>query len=284
LPDDDTKEETSMRSDLMDEVATIMRQAAAEAILPRYQKLLADDVEEKTPGEVVTVADREAEQIISSRLETLLPGSRVVGEEAVATCPALMDGLDEGNVWLVDPLDGTANFVAGSSTFSVMVALLRDGQTIASWLLDPVSGQLSVASHGDGAFINGVRVRTPMKPLPAQDCRGSVLTRFLPEGIKEQVRVGSGNLAAVLPGAKCAGVDYPSIIQGTQNFLLFWRLLPWDHAPGALLVAEAGGHVARLDGSEYRPSDQRPGLLIAQNSGVWDTIKAALLLPQGTGP
>lgn len=266
-----------MRSDVMDEVATILRQAAAEAILPRYRKLLAGDIEEKTPGEVVTVADREAEQIVSPQLAALLPGSRVVGEEAVATNPALMDGLDEGYVWLVDPLDGTANFVAGSSAFAVMVALLQDGRAIASWLLDPVSGQLSVASRGDGAFIDGIRVRASTVSLPASECRGSVLTRFLPEELKEKVKVSSASLAEVLPGAKCAGVDYPSIIQGTQNFLMFWRLLPWDHAPGALLVEEAGGHVARLDGSEYQPSDQRPGLLVGQNRDVWDAIKGTLL-------
>jgi len=270
-----------MRSDVMDEVATILRHAAAEAILPRYRKLLEGDVEEKTPGEVVTVADREAEQIISPRLTTLLPGSRVVGEEAVATNPSLMDGLDEGQVWLVDPLDGTANFVAGSSQFSVMVALLRDGQTMASWLLDPVSSQLSVASRGDGAFIDGVRVRASTTSLSAQECRGSVLTRFLPEELKSQVAAGSAGLAEVLPGAKCAGVDYPSIIKGTQNFLMFWRLLPWDHAPGAFLVEEAGGHVARLDGSEYRPSDQRPGLLVGQNREVWDVVRSTLLNGHG---
>jgi fructose-1,6-bisphosphatase/inositol monophosphatase family enzyme len=273
-----------MRSNVMDEVATILRHAAAEAILPRYRKLLVGDVEEKTPGEVVTVADREAEQIISPRLAALLPGSRVVGEEAVATDPSLVEGLDEGQVWLVDPLDGTANFVAGSSAFSVMVALLQDGQTIASWLLDPVSGQLSVASRGDGAFIDGVRVRASATPLSAEECRGSVLTRFLPDEMKEQVAAGSPGLAEVLPGAKCAGVDYPSIIKGTQNFLMFWRLLPWDHAPGAFLVEEAGGHVARLDGSEYRPSDQRPGLLVGQNREVWDVVRAALLRPQGISP
>ncbi|MFC4173720.1 inositol monophosphatase family protein [Microvirga sp. GCM10011540] len=270
-----------MRSDVTDEVATIMRQAAAEAILPRYQTLLAGDVEEKTPGEVVTVADREAEQIISPRLAALLPGSRVVGEEAVATDPSLMNGLDEGCVWLVDPLDGTANFVAGSSSFSVMVALLRDGQTVASWLLDPASGKLSVASRGDGAFIDGVQVRASTALLSTRECRGSVLTRFLPDELKEQVRVGSANFAEVLPGAKCAGADYPSIVKGTQNFLMFWRLLPWDHAPGALLVTEAGGHVARLDGSEYRPSDQRPGLLVGQSREVWYFVRDALLKGRG---
>ncbi|WP_245571854.1 inositol monophosphatase family protein [Microvirga subterranea] len=238
----------------MDEVATILRQAAAEAILPRYRKLLAGDVEEKTPGEVVTVADREAEQIISPRLAALLPGSRV-GEEAVASNPSLMDGLDEGQVWLVDPLDGTANFVAGSSAFSVMVALLQDGRTVASWLLDPVSGQLSVASRGNGAFIDGLRVRASAASLTASECRGSVLTRFLPEELKEQVAVGSPALAEVLPGAKCAGVDYPSIIRGSQNFLMFWRLLPWVGGSSGM-GSSCRSHKRRrgfaTDGTRYR--------------------------------
>jgi len=266
-----------MRSGLIDEVTAIMRQAAADVILPRFRRLVDGQIEEKTPGEVVTIADREAEQIISPQLATLLPSSRVVGEEAVAMNPKLIDGLDEGTVWLVDPLDGTANFVAGSPAFSVMVALLQEGQTIVSWLLDPASGQLSVAARGSGAFIDGVRVRTPTAPLPPQECRGSVLTRFLPEELKEQVTVRSAELAAILPGAKCAGIDYPAVITGAQNFLMFWRLLPWDHAPGAFLVEEAGGYVARLDGSEYRPSDQRPGLLVAQNRDVWHTVRNALL-------
>ena len=266
-----------MHSANMDEVAAIMQFAAAEAIVPRFQKLRDGQVEETTPGEVVTVADREAERIISPRLTALLPGSRVVGEEATAETPSLMDGLDDGGVWLVDPLDGTANFVAGSSEFSMMIALLRRGQVVASWHLNPLSGQLAVAARGEGAFIDGARVQTGPTSLPPGAWRGSVLTRFLPEALKNQVEVHSSQFGAILPGAKCAGVDYPAVATGSQHFLMFWRLLPWDHAPGALLVEEAGGHVARLDGSEYRPSDQQPGLLIAQNRDVWETVKTRLL-------
>ncbi|WP_245571784.1 inositol monophosphatase family protein [Microvirga subterranea] len=253
-----------------------MREAATMAILPRFQKLAANEVEEKTPGEVVTAADRDAEQLINPRLAKLLAGSRAVGEEAAAANPALMDRLDEGRVWLVDPLDGTSNFVAGLPTFSVMVALLENGQTLASWLLEPVSGRLCIAVRGEGAFIDGVRTWAPTMSLSAPDCRGSVLTRFLPDDLKQQVAARSHMVAEVRPGAKCAGVDYPSIIEGTQDFLMFWRLLPWDHAAGALLVREAGGHVAHLDASEYKPSDRRPGLLVGSNRDVWENVKAAL--------
>jgi len=266
-----------MHSGLIDEVSAVLRHAAAEVVMPRFQKLQAGEVEEKSPGEVVTIADREAEQIITPRLMSLLPGSRVVGEEAVADTPALMGELDEGDVWLVDPIDGTANFVAGSPVFSVMVALLRRGQTVAAWLLEPVSDRLAVASLGTGAFIDGVRVRTESSCPDAASSRGAVLTRFLPEPLKEAVAANASRFSAILPGTKCSGVDYPAVATGKQNFVMFWRLLPWDHAPGSLLLSEAGGWVARLDGSRYDPSDQRPGLLAAQNRDVWETVRRELL-------
>lgn len=266
-----------MDANIMERVGSILREAAAVVIMSRFQTLLAGDVEEKSPGELVTVADRDVERIIGPQLEGLVPGSRVIGEEAVAANPSLLAGLDTGDVWLLDPLDGTANFVAGLPTFSVMVALLRQGTAVASWMLEPISGRLCEASLGSGAFVDGVRVHASASALAPSQCRGSVLTRFLPDDLKRVVVTNSAKMMQVLPGAKCAGIDYPSLVTGQQNFLMFWRLLPWDHAPGTLFVAEAGGHVARLDGSEYRPGDPSPGLLVAQNRDVWEIVTRTLL-------
>lgn len=266
-----------MRSALMDEVAAILRTAATEAIVPRFRALGEHQIAEKSPGEIVTVVDTEVERIVAPQLTALLAGSRVVGEEAAAARPGLLDGLDQGDVWLLDPLDGTANFVAGNPDFAVMAALLRDGETVASWILHPVGGWLVVAGRGEGTFIDGARVRASAQAVPAGDCRGSVLTGFLPPELKAQVAQRAGSFSAVLPGSKCAGVDYPAVATGAQNFLMYWRLLPWDHAPGALLIAEAGGHVAHLDGSAYRPADRRPGLLVAENREVWEAVRAALI-------
>src|SRR5687768_3745093 len=109
-------------------VFEILQSAADTAILPRFRKLAAGEVVEKAKDEVVTIADREAELLIEPQLSKLLPGSRVVGEEACAAEPHLLERLDDGDVWLVDPLDGTANFVAGRPVFASMVALLRDGE------------------------------------------------------------------------------------------------------------------------------------------------------------
>ena len=112
---------------LIEQVSDLLREVAAEAVMPRFRKLAESDVRVKSPGEEVTIADEEAERLLNLRLPALLPGSRVIGEEAVSAQPELLQGLGEGTVFVVDPVDGTANFVKGSPCFSMMVALLREG-------------------------------------------------------------------------------------------------------------------------------------------------------------
>jgi len=261
-----------------DRVAAILREAAAEAILPRFRALAAHEIEEKTPGELVTVADREAEAVIARRLAALLPGSTVVGEEAAELRPELLDRIDDGAVWLVDPLDGTANFVEGSPRFAVMAALLRDGAPVAAWILDPVADRLAAAEAGGGAFLDGAPVRTPaLSPGLGGGLRCALMTRFLPPPLRAHVEGRLDRLAEVLPGFRCAGHEYLALAQGAHHGAFFWRTLPWDHAPGALLLAEAGGRAAHPDGGAYRPGARRPGLLAAQNPEAWAQARAALL-------
>jgi fructose-1,6-bisphosphatase/inositol monophosphatase family enzyme len=263
---------------MIDEVGELVRQAARTVVLPMFRRLGDDDVDEKAPGEVVTVADREAEKILSAGLLRLLPGSAVVGEEAVADDPAVLDRLrGSGAVWLVDPIDGTANFAAGRTPFAVMVALLRDGAPVAGWILDVVPDRLAVAEAGSGAYLDGVRV-TARGDAPALDAlRGAVMGRFLPGPLRGRVRQASARLGAVLPGQHCAGHEYPDIVADVQQFALFWRTLPWDHAPGVLFVREAGGVARRFDGCDYDPTDDRTGLLVAANDEIWHQAHGVLL-------
>lgn len=267
-----------MRSDLGEAVGQLMRETAAAVILPRFGALAAGEVHEKSPGEVVTVADREAETLLASGLAALLPGAAVVGEEAASADPRLLEALGgDGPVWLVDPLDGTANFEAGDPRFAVMVALIVDGETVASWMLDPLRDCFAVAERSAGATIDGVPVRAPTDVPPLAALKGAVLTRFLPPDLRAEVAARGTRLGRILPGMRCAGTEYPAIAAGTQHFALFWRALAWDHAPGVLFLTEAGGHAARLDGAPYRPADPRPGLLVAQNEGVWEAVREVLL-------
>lgn len=264
---------------LIDPVAAAMRQASETAILPRYRHLGVHEIEEKSAGEVVTQADRESEAILTPILRSLVEGARVVGEEAAEANPELLRGLDEGLVWLVDPLDGTGNFANGSGAFAVMVGLMEHGQTRACWILDPLTGWEFFAGKGLGATKNGQQIKKSApndEVVRASDMRGAILSRFLPADIRSRVEQGRKLLHAT-SGMFCAGAEYPAIALGQQDFALFWRTLPWDHAPGALFLSEAGGHVARPDGGAYLPSDGRSGLLAARSQVIWTEVHKALL-------
>jgi fructose-1,6-bisphosphatase/inositol monophosphatase family enzyme len=259
---------------LIERVAEVMREAAAVAILPRFRRLAEEDIDEKSPGEIVTAADRHAEVIIAAALPSLLPGSRVVGEEACAASPDLLLRLDEGLVWLVDPLDGTSNFASGKQPFSVMIALLRDGEAVISWMLDPLTGNLCLAERGSGATLNGRRLFNP-ENSGLRRLRGAVLTRFMPEEVRRQVESGTAALEK-LPGTLCAGAEYPSIARADRDFAIFWRTLPWDHVPGALLVEEAGGLACRFDGSCYHVALEGFGLVVGRTKGIADGLRSII--------
>ncbi|WDZ85454.1 inositol monophosphatase family protein [Micromonospora cathayae] len=264
---------------LSDEVGKLLRRAADEIVVPLFRRLDDHEITEKAPGEVVTVADQRAEELIAEGLLRLRPGSVVVGEEAVAADPDLLAhvGAGSGDVWVVDPVDGTANFAAGRRPFALMVALLTDGEPAAGWILDPLADDLAVARAGAGTYLNGRRVTLAGDTPAVGELRGAAMSRYLPPATRERVTDGGRRLGELLPGQHCAGREYLDVVAGTQQFVLFWRTLPWDHLPGALLVREAGGVVRRFDGTEYDPAVDDRGLLVAADERIWAEVHAALL-------
>ncbi|MBO4162686.1 inositol monophosphatase family protein [Micromonospora antibiotica] len=266
-----------MADQLLADVGTLLRETAADVVLPLFRKLDDADVIEKAPGDLVTVADQRAEERISAELRRLLPGSLVVGEEAVAADGSLLRHLrGGGDVWVVDPVDGTGNFAAGRRPFALMVALLTDGEPVASWVFDPLAETMAVARAGAGTRLDGRPVRkTPV--VPPERLRGTAMVQYLPRATRDRVAAGEGRIGELLPGQHCAGREYLDLLTGDQQFVLFWRTLPWDHLPGALLVREAGGVARRFDGTDYHPADDGHGLLVASDEQTWHEVRAALL-------
>ena len=257
-----------MRDALDNAVAALMRRVAAEVVMPRYRHLAAADVEEKSPGDLVTVADREAEVALTDGLLPLIPGARVVGEEATTADAAVLDGIAEGTVWIVDPIDGTGNFAAGREPFGIMVALADNGELRGAWLLDPVSGRMCHARAQRGAFIDGERIAA--RGTGAAQPVAALGTSFMNAAERERVERRAAGVLTFQPIPRCAAEQYPRLVTGRCDLSLFHRTLPWDHAPGALFVMEAGGRVARPDGTPYRIRDQRTGLLGASSPAMWD--------------
>ncbi|WP_328464816.1 inositol monophosphatase [Actinoplanes sp. NBC_00393] len=266
---------------MLDQVAELVREVAQTIVLPRFQRLAHDEVQQKAPGDLVTIADQESERALSRGLTALLPGSVVVGEEAVAADPAVRDRIGAGgSVWIVDPVDGTNNFAAGKTPFCVMVALVTDGEQAAAWILDVVGDHLTIAEAGSGAYRDGVRVKTRTDDPGAAGLYGVVSHKYLPEDLGAEVRRNAAGLGGFTAGKHCAGYEYPAIATDEQQFGMFWRILPWDHTPGSLIVREAGGVVRHLDGVEYRPTNHQRGLLVAANEEIWHTAQGTLF-PQG---
>lgn len=252
----------------LNEVGTILREAAERAVLPRFALLAPEESRFKSPQEVVTIADLEAEQILTNGLGRLLPQARVVGEEACSEQPNLLSNLDQGTVWLVDPLDGTRNFVAGRAPFAMMVALLQDGVTVRSWILDPLTGRLAEAELGGGAWLDGERLSAGGPGRPLSQLQGIVSDAFVPAEERTFMRQVCAAVAGAIPTERCAGHEYPVVAQGVRDFAIYWRTLAWDHAPGALLLTEAGGRVCHWDGAAYDPAAARPGLLLAHHPDI----------------
>jgi fructose-1,6-bisphosphatase/inositol monophosphatase family enzyme len=267
---------------VLDQVTDLIREVAADVVLPRFRHLAADEVQQKSPGDLVTVADQESERVLTAGLTALLPGSRVVGEEAVAADPAVLDGVSAaGDVWIVDPVDGTNNFAAGKTPFAIMVALLRDGEPVAAWIHDPVGDVMTLAEAGAGAYRNGVRLKTnPQDPGPGA-LRGVVAGKYFPPDLRTVALANVSSLGDVGSGRHCAGYEYTTLAADEQHFAAFWRILPWDHVPGSLIVREAGGTTCHLDGTPYRPADSERGLLVAANADVWRTVRDTLF-PQSS--
>jgi fructose-1,6-bisphosphatase/inositol monophosphatase family enzyme len=263
---------------MIDEVVSALREVAQELVLPRFRNLASGEVMEKAPGDLVTVVDQEAEAALTPRLAGLLHGSLVVGEEAVAADHRVLERIgDPGPVWVIDPIDGTGNFAAGKEPFAMMVALLRRGVPVLAAIYEPINGSLSVAETGSGAYVDGVRLTMDQSAAKMGDLRGALLTKYLPPALREQVQSRLDQLASHSSGHHCAGREYPELVRGKQDFALFWKSLPWDHAPGALLVREAGGVIRHFDGSEYDPAQPKQGLLVCRSGEVFELARQALL-------
>ena len=266
----------------IERVASILREVAAAEALPRWRNLGAGDVIEKAgPDDLVTVADRAMEVALSRRLTALLPGSRVVGEEGVHADPrglALFQGAEP--IWVIDPIDGTSAFAAGSPDFAVMVALVEKGVTGAGWILAPVTGDLVCGRRGEGVWrSSGGALKSVPRPAsagPLSTMRGITGRRMMTPERQQKIAAKAGRFAG-LDVASCAGLEYPKLLSGTAQFAIYNKSEPWDHLPGLALAAEQGFHFAKHDGTPYQPGDNTGGLLIAPDQQSWNEIHALLL-------
>ncbi len=201
----------------------------------------------KGPRNFVTAADRRAEEIVREELHKARPDYGFLGEEGGAR-----PGADASHRWIVDPLDGTTNFLHGIPHFAVSIALERNGAIVAALTFNPANDELFVAERGKGAFLNDRRIRVAARQRLAE----AVVACGLPHYGRGDLKKARPEIAAAqqhfagLRRYGAATLDLAWIAAGRLD--AYWErdLSPWDLAAGMLLVREAGGFVTDLDGGD----------------------------------
>jgi len=269
----------------IEKISNIIRDVAADKIIPRFQQLSKDDIRSKSsPTDLVTIADEEAEIELTRILKDVLPNSYVLGEEAVSSGTSSRDILNqtENPVWIVDPVDGTSNFAHGKPIFGTMVALINGGERIASWIYQIPTHRMIACEKGAGITINGELFHPPEKTkgdAEFKTMRAFVSRKFIPPNMRPFVdeRV---KLLSDVSTFMCCAWEYVEVLEGRSAFSLYKRIEPWDHMAGVLFLEEAGYYIRKWDGSPYAGHDLEGGLINAPNEELWHRIHDLLLKAQ----
>ncbi len=261
-----------------------MAEICASEMVPRFRDLADDEVFMKGPNDPVTVVDRACERLLEARLGELLPNAKFVGEEACAADPTNLDAIaSSGPVWIVDPLDGTANFAAGRDEFGMIVALLVDGETVAGWIHLPLEPRTYATIRGRGALSSDGRTLTPAPSRPIADLYGQF---NIPSKSKKPALAATlGDLSRHMKkheANRCSAYAYCGLADGSIDFLIYQNLKPWDHAAGILMVEELGGRTTHLStGAAYHPTDSKGPLIIGGAADVPERVRSHIMAAAG---
>ncbi|MBY0422256.1 MAG: inositol monophosphatase [Parvularculaceae bacterium] len=243
---------------------------AAKGLRRDFGEVEALQVSKKGAADFVSAADLRAEQTLFEDLSKARPKYGFVMEEK-----GEIEGSDNSNRWIVDPLDGTTNFLHGVPHFAISIALERDRQPIAGVLYNPATDELYWAEKGEGAFLNDRRLRCSSRT----DLEASLFATGLPfkgrpglsQSLAETERVLEQTSGVRRFGS--AALDLAYVAAG--RFDAYWErgLSPWDVAAGIVLVREAGGVVSEIEGGSKPMSGQS---ILASNVDIHEKARALI--------
>lgn len=263
-------------------LADILREAAKAEILPRFRRLGIGDIRAKKDStDLVTEADVNAERMIKREVAAIAPDALFIGEESVAEDASLLGKLEHAELAvIIDPVDGTFNFASGIPAFGVMASVVWKGETVAGLIYDPIGDDWAMAEKGSGAFLrraDGSSSRLSVAAAqPLDEMVGIAAPHYFYGADRARILSNMAKVRLFL-SYRCSAHEYRTFCGGHTQFILYNELMPWDHLAGVLIAQEAGGHVARLDGSVYLPHHFDGGLLLAPDRDSWDVLRRELV-------
>jgi myo-inositol-1(or 4)-monophosphatase len=226
-------------------IAIRAARAGGAVIVRHVDRLDTVSVEEKSRNDFVSAVDRQAERVIVDTILGSYPQHAILAEESGSRGDSEFE-------WVIDPLDGTTNFLHGFPHFAVSIALRRRGQLEQAVVFDPLRQELFTASRGAGAQLDGKRIRVSRR----RSLDGALVATGFPFRELGHLDAFLGSLAAVIPRtasvrrAGAAALDLAYVAAGRLDGFWEFGLAPWDLAAGVLLVREAGGIVSDCEGGE----------------------------------
>jgi myo-inositol-1(or 4)-monophosphatase len=254
-----------LRSALLNVMVAAARKAA-RSLSRDFREVEKLQVSVKGPGNFVSAADHRAETILREELAKARPGYGFLGEEG-----GLVAGSDKTHTWIVDPLDGTTNFLHGIPQFCISIGLERQGTMVAGVIYDPIADELFTAERGKGAFLNDQRLRVAAR----RDLGEAVFACGLPHRGRGDLALFRREFEAIadkVAGLRrfgSAALDLAWVAAGRVD--AYWErdISPWDIAAGLLLVREAGGFVSDVDGKDTM---MQTGSIVAGNETMHNEL------------
>lgn len=224
--------------------ATAAAREGGDVLMRHWRRLPAGSIEEKKKNDFVTIADRESEERIVTSIRSRFPSDNFLGEEGGQR------GSGKARTWIVDPLDGTANFIAGFPFWCVSIAAREADRIVAGVVWDPLREELYAAEESEGAFRNGARLSVSARP----GLEGAFVATGFPFRSRDRIDPYLALFRKVFLTARgirragSAALDLAQVAAGVFDGFFEFHLAPWDIAAGAILIEEAGGTITDFDG------------------------------------
>lgn len=241
----------------------------AGALVLKMQRQAALDVKVKSPGEIVSAADHAAQAFLVERLAPIFPDATFVMEEVSddETQISINKARDAAWTWVIDPIDGTSNYVAGDPDYGIQVALARQGRLVGGWIYAPLQKKSAYADIFTPMTVVGI---TPLPVTVAtnmEDINIVLAAGDFDPGHKEMTE-RLARQAKSTRGTRSCAIDYLDLIGGQRDILIYRRTLPWDHAAGAFLANCMSGHVCRHTGAAYEPFDGGETIFVCRQASL----------------
>ena len=268
----------SIRNEILHFIVNILIDVNQKVVLNYFNKLTPKDIDIKSSNDdFVSVADKMSEDYISQKLSNFLDNTKIIGEEtAFLDKKKFLSLLNEPLLWVIDPIDGTKNYINGNENFCSMISLVEHSFPIASFIYKPLQRQFIYAFKDIGAYIFDVETKISTKLNLELDSFSQIIgsggTKGIPEVFRKSILSNLRSFTKrVFVGS--AGIETMMLVTNKIQFVFHGRVTPWDHSPLDLIIKEAGGcvYMARFK-EEFNIKSKGP-ILAATNCKIWDEVR-----------